>query len=122
MHGRADAILWLRSDFTRLSYSRGSAPIHLTVNGVDANQARIIENYVNGTWRLWLQQEATRQGKQLAAPVVADTRVWFNPALRSRDYLIPGLIAIIMTLIGGIVDRSGCSAGNGSAEPWKASW
>jgi len=103
MHGQADAVLWLRSDFTRLSYSAGSAPIHLTVNGVDANQARIIENYVNGTWLLWLQQEATRQGTHLAAPVVADARVWFNPALRSRDYLIPGLIAIIMTLIGALL-------------------
>lgn len=103
LHGRADAILWLRSDFTRLSYSSGSAPIDLTVNGVDANQARIIENYVNGTWLLWLQQEATRQGTPLAAPVVADARVWFNPALRSRDYLIPGLIAIIMTLIGALL-------------------
>ena len=103
MHGHADAILWLRSDFTRLSYSAGGAPIHLTVNGVDANQTRIIENYVNGTWMLWLQQEATRQGAHLAMPVVADARVWFNPALRSRDYLIPGLIAIIMTLIGALL-------------------
>jgi ABC-2 type transport system permease protein len=103
MQGRADAILRLRSDFTRLSYSTGSAPIHLTVNGVDANQARIIENYVNGTWLLWLQQEAVRQGTHLAAPVAADARVWFNPALSSRDYLIPGLIAIIMTLIGALL-------------------
>lgn len=103
MQGRADAILWLRSDFSRLSYSAGSAPIHLTVNGVDANQARIIENYVDGTWQLWLQQEATRQGTHVAMPVLADARVWFNPALRSRDYLIPGLIAIIMTLIGALL-------------------
>lgn len=103
MRGHADAILWLRSDFTRLAYSAGSAPIHLTVNGVDANQARIIANYVNGTWLAWQQQEAARQGTRIAAPVVADARVWFNPALRSRDYLIPGLIAIIMTLIGALL-------------------
>jgi ABC-2 type transport system permease protein len=103
LHGDADAILWLRSDFTRLSYSGNTAPIDLTVNGDDANQARIIMNYVNGTWLLWLQQEATRQGTQSSVPVVADTRVWFNPALRSRDYLIPGLIAIIMTLIGALL-------------------
>jgi ABC-2 type transport system permease protein len=103
LHGRADAILWLRNDFTRLSYSGNTAPIDLTVNGIDANQARIIRNYVNGTWLLWLQQEATQQGKPLAVPVVADARVWFNPALRSRDYLIPGLIAIIMTLIGALL-------------------
>lgn len=103
LQGRADAIIWLRSDFTRLSYSGSVAPIDLTVNGVDANQARIIENYVNGSWRLWLQQQATQDGKQLSAPVIADARVWFNPALRSRDYLIPGLIAIIMTLIGALL-------------------
>ncbi len=100
--GRADAILWLRSDFTRLSYT-GRAPIDLIVNGVDANQARIIRNYVNGTWLVWLQAEGTRKGSSLAVPVVADARVWFNPALRSRDYLIPGLIAIIMTLIGALL-------------------
>jgi ABC-2 type transport system permease protein len=103
MQGRANAILWLRSDFTRVSYSNGSAPIHLIVNGVDANQARLIENYVDGTWLIWLQQEATRQAAHVAMPVVADTRVWFNPTLRSRDYLIPGLIAIIMTLIGALL-------------------
>ncbi|MGC9199559.1 MAG: ABC transporter permease [Acidobacteriaceae bacterium] len=103
MAGRADAILWLRSDFTRQSYSTGSAPIHLTVNGVDANQARIVENYVDGTWLLWLQQQSTQQAAHLATPVVADARVWFNPALRSRDYLVPGLIAIIMTLIGALL-------------------
>ena len=103
LRGRADAIVWLRSDFTRFSYSSGSAPIHLMVNGVDANQARLIDNYVAGTWLLWQQQEATREGVRLAVPVVADMRVWFNPSLRSRDYLIPGLIAIIMTLIGALL-------------------
>lgn len=103
MDGRANAIVRLRSDFTRLSYSSGSAPISLTVNGVDANQARIIENYLNGAWLIWLQQEATRHGSHLTTPVIADARVWFNPSLRSRDYLIPGLIAIIMTLIGALL-------------------
>ena len=103
MRGRVQAILWLRSDFTRQALSSGQAPISLTVNGVDANQARIIQNYVNGTWQTWLQQQAVLQDQPLAAPVVANARVWFNPALRSRDYLIPGLIAIIMTLIGALL-------------------
>lgn len=103
MEGHVSAILWLRSDFTRRAYSRDTAPIQLTVNGVDANQARIIENYVQGAWQVWQQQAATREGKVLAVPVVVDARVWFNPELRSRDYLIPGLIAIIMTLIGALL-------------------
>jgi hypothetical protein len=116
MQGHVDPILWLRSDFTRLAYSSGSAPIHLTVNGVDANQARIIENYINGMWLLWLQEEATRQGAHLAAPVAVDSLVWFNPALRSRDYLIPGLIAIIMTTDRRSTDCPGGGAGVGTRD------
>ena len=103
MQGRVQAILWLRGDFSRLALGSGQAPIHLTINGVDANQARILQNYVNGTWQTWLQQQATLQGQTLAIPVTADVRIWFNPALTSRDYLIPGLIAIIMTLIGALL-------------------
>ncbi|HUX45970.1 MAG TPA: ABC transporter permease [Terracidiphilus sp.] len=103
LHGKAEAILWLRSDFSRIALGRGSATIHLTVNGVDANQAHIVQNYIGGTWQAWLQQQASLQGKPFAVPVVADVRVWFNPELTSRDYLIPGLIAIIMTLIGALL-------------------
>ncbi len=103
MKGDAAAIVWLRSDFTRLAYSSQQAPVHVIVNGVDANQARIIQNYLNGVWLSWLAQSAAAQGVSLAAPVAAEARVWFNPALRSRDYLVPGLIAIIMTLIGALL-------------------
>ncbi len=103
MDGHAAAIVWLRSDFTRLALSSSHAPIHVIVNGVDANQARIIENYLNGAWIAWLEQRAVIQGMRLSAPVAAEARVWFNPAMRSRDYLVPGLIAIIMTLIGALL-------------------
>jgi len=103
MDGRAAAIVWLRSDFTRLAYSSAPAPIHVIVNGVDANQARIIQNYLNGAWLAWLSQTSRGEGTRLPTPVAAEARVWFNPALRSRDYLVPGLIAIIMTLIGALL-------------------
>jgi ABC-2 type transport system permease protein len=103
MGGDAAAIVWLRSDFARLAYRSQRAPVHVIVNGVDANQARIIENYLNGVWLTWLAQSAASQGVSLATPVTAEARVWFNPALRSRDYLVPGLIAIIMTLIGALL-------------------
>jgi ABC-2 type transport system permease protein len=101
--GRAAAIVWLRSDFTRLALNSARAPIHVIVNGIDANQARIIENYLNGVWFAWLAQRAAGEGIRVSAPVVAEARVWFNPAMRSRDYLVPGLIAIIMTLIGALL-------------------
>lgn len=103
LRGDASAVLWLRSDFTRDSIRAGNAPVHLVVNGVDPNQASIIRNYINGALQAWMAQQAVASGAPLSVPVQADTRVWFNPALRSRESLIPGLIAILMTLIGALL-------------------
>jgi len=96
-------IVWLRNDFSARLLSRGAAPIGVIVNGVDANQARITEGYIQGVWQAWLESYARSQGVELAQPVALEPRIWFNAAVRSRDFLVPGLIAVIMTLIGAML-------------------
>ena len=73
------------------------------LNGVDANQARITSGYVQGAWQNWLQSYAASRGQELKMPVAVEQRVWFNPAVRSRNFLVPGLVAVIMTLIGALL-------------------
>ncbi|MDX9859743.1 MAG: ABC transporter permease [Rhodospirillales bacterium] len=101
--GRVSAIVVLRSDFTRRLPSIDGAPIQLIVNGSDANTARIISGYVEGAWQTWLELAAMDQGRALTPPVAIEQRVWFNPEVRSRNFLVPGLMAIIMTLIGTLL-------------------
>lgn len=96
-------IVWLRNDFSKRLLSQGDAPIGVIVNGVDANQARITEGYIQGVWQGWLVSHARSQGIELPLPVVLEPRIWFNAAVRSRDFLVPGLIAVIMTLIGAML-------------------
>ena len=96
-------IVWLRNDFSQRLLSQGDAPIGVIVNGVDANQARITEGYIQGVWQAWLDSYARSQGVELALPVELEPRIWFNAAVRSRDFLVPGLIAVIMTLIGAML-------------------
>ncbi len=103
MAGDVKAIVWLRGNFTEEGISRGNAPIGVMVDGVDANNARIIEGYLQGIWANWLAQFALSQGKRLNMPVVMAERIWFNPEVRSRNFLVPGLIAVIMTLIGALL-------------------
>jgi ABC-2 type transport system permease protein len=98
-----DGIVWLRSNFSRQMLSRGNAPIGVMVNGVDANNARIIEGYLQQVWGGWLAKVAAAQGQPLKIPVQMDVRVWFNPSVTSTDFLVPGLIAIIMTLTGALL-------------------
>ncbi len=103
MHRDVDGIVWLRGNFARELLGPGPASIGLIVNGVDANQARIIEGYVTGVWSIWMNKMAQEQGQELSVPVVVEQRIWFNAEMRSRNFLVPGLIAIIMTLIGALL-------------------
>jgi ABC-2 type transport system permease protein len=103
MRGGVDAIVWLRGNFSKDVLSSGDSPIGVIINGVDANRARIIGGYLQGLWSVWLGKYAASRGKTLNVPVLLEHRVWYNPGLRSRDFLVPGLIAVIMTLIGGLL-------------------
>jgi ABC-2 type transport system permease protein len=103
MRGDVNAIVVLRSDFARRLLSPQGAPIQLILNGTDANTARIVSGYMDGVWQTWLGQYAADHGLARAAPVSLQPRIWFNPEVRSRDFLVPGLIAIIMTLIGTLL-------------------
>jgi ABC-2 type transport system permease protein len=96
------AIVWLRADFSR-RLRAGGADIGVILDGVDANQARITQGYLQGVWQIWLLDYLRRQGVSDFAAVALEPRIWFNAAVRSRDFLVPGLIAIIMTLIGAML-------------------
>ncbi len=100
---RVDGVLILASDFAARFKGDGDAPIQLIANGVDANSARLLEGYVQGTWSGWLRRELSARGVPVEPPAEPETRIWFNPELRSRNYLVPGLLVINMTLVGALL-------------------
>jgi ABC-2 type transport system permease protein len=98
-----DGIVWLRSNFSDRLLAEGDAVIGVFVNGIDANQARITQGYIEGVWQAWLMSYARAQGREPEVPVELEPRIWFNSAVRSRNFLVPGLIAVIMTLTGAML-------------------
>lgn len=101
--GKVDAIVHLRANFAERLRRPDGAPIQVIVNGVDANTARLAQGYVEGAWGNWLARRAASRGQELATPVQLEQRIWFNPEVKSRNFLVPGLVAIIMTLIGALL-------------------
>lgn len=79
------------------------APIQVLSDGSDPNTANFVQNYVKSTWNNWLQLRALQEGTRTTFQIVPRTRFWYNEMLESRWYLIPGSIAIIMTLIGTLL-------------------
>jgi ABC-type multidrug transport system permease subunit len=97
---RVDGIFHLQSDFSSRLDKLNPAPVEMIVNGIDANRARLIQGYARGVLQTWIELRRAR-GEQVAAPAVnISQRVWFNEAAVSRNFLVPGLITLIMTLIG----------------------
>lgn len=96
-------IVWLRGDFDAGYLSRTGPPIGVMVNGVDANTARLVEGYIQGIWYAWLQRQAESGGSTLTPPLQLEERIWYNPAARSTDYLVPGVVAVVMVLIGSLL-------------------
>lgn len=101
--GRWRGVVLVADDFDARATRGEAAPIQIVLDGTDANTARLVKGYAEGVWSKWLQQEAFDAGQHLTVPVEAEIRVWFNPALESRNFLVPGLIAINMTLVGTIL-------------------
>lgn len=100
---RVEAILHLREDFPERLRGPTAAPVQLVVNGVDANSARIVNEYVESAFARWLAHRAFDTGQPIVVAVELQPRFWFNANVRSRNYLVPGVIALVMTLIGALL-------------------
>ena len=103
MNHRVDGIIGLRANFARDLHRPGGAAVQVILNGVDANTTRLVSGYVEGAWLNWMEQRSLSLGNPLSQPAQVEQRVWFNSAVRSRNFLVPGLIAVIMTLIGALL-------------------
>jgi len=102
MSRKADGALVIPSDFTRRLHS-GEAEIQILVNGTDANEARIMQAYAQGPVAKWSLEQPRSGGSTSAGPVIVVDRMWFNESNDSHYFLVPGLIVLVMTIIGAFL-------------------
>ncbi len=80
-----------------------TAPIQVIADGSEPNTANFVQNYVLGAWLIWLQQQSYTEKLEGLPLVQSEPRFWYNEELESRNFLIPGSLALIMTLIGTLL-------------------
>jgi ABC-2 type transport system permease protein len=95
-------IVRIRSDFSR-RLAAGNAEVQILASGTQANNARIIEGYAQGAVAQWMARRAAEGTPMAGGGVTVKSRLWFNDANDSHYYLVPGLIVLIMTLIGAFL-------------------
>jgi ABC-2 type transport system permease protein len=99
---KVDGIVRIRPDFAR-DLALGNAEVQVLVHGTDANRARIIQGYAQGAVGQWMARRAAEGRAVSAGPVAVRDRLWFNDANDSHYFLVPGLIVLVMTLIGAML-------------------
>ena len=103
--GNVRGMLVVRDDFSQRVSRIASWPAQaqLAVNATDPNTARILEGYVSGALEVWLADQATEKRLLPTGGIDLQYRDWFNPELRSADFIVPGIIAMVMTMTGTLL-------------------
>ena len=104
IRGRIRGFVVIPSYFSEfLGRSDNPAPIQVIADGSETNTANFVQNYVQNAWQVWIGQEQLNGHSMGNALVNIQPRFWYNEELYSRNFLIPGSLAIIMTLIGTLL-------------------
>jgi ABC-2 type transport system permease protein len=100
--GAAQLVLVIPPDFSRTLGTGVPAQLQALVDGTDANTATIILSYTEAMVA-GLAGEVALEGRLLQPPLVAESRVWYNEELVSRNMIVPGLVAVIMMIIAAML-------------------
>ncbi len=102
------AALIVPADFADRMGAGQVVPVQAIVDGSDANTATIAMGYARVVTFAYSQQLALREvqrvgGAAINLPVEVRPRVWYNGDMESKNYIIPGLIAVIMMVIAALL-------------------
>jgi len=101
--GRVRGIVVIPQDFGR-QVADGGGSIHVIADGSIPNTASFAAAYAEGVRMNWAAGRAAERGQGGATPAIQLVdRYWFNPELTSRFFLVPGAVAIVLTMIGTLL-------------------
>lgn len=100
--GRIRGIIVIPDGFGR-QVAAGGGDIQVLADGSMPNTASFIGAYAEGVRATWAATRATDRASTKAPPIQTAPRFWFNPELKSRYFLVPGSIAVVMTMVGTLL-------------------
>ena len=98
--GAARVGLTVPVDFSRDIRAGRTARLQVIADGSDSNTATIALGYIAALSEIYAQRIS---GVSLKPLIETRSRVWYNPELKSRNFIVPGLIAVIMMVIAALL-------------------
>ena len=99
-HGTAWMALTIPRGFGTDVTAGRSTSVQVTADGTDATSTGVALGYARTIVAAYsAERSAARVGRQPVLPVDVELRVWFNPRLESRDFMVPGIVALLLLVI-----------------------
>jgi ABC-2 type transport system permease protein len=100
--------LVIPNDYSRHLLAGEETDVQLLVDGSDSNTAGIALGYAQVVVQSYAAQlrsnmQVRRGGQPLRIPVEPRIRVWYNSDLKSKNFIVPGLIAVTMMIIASML-------------------
>jgi ABC-2 type transport system permease protein len=109
-HGRARVGLVIPARFGQKITLREKIAVQALVDGTDNNTAQIALGYFTAIAQSYSIEIVLDHLRHISYPppfdipaLKAESRVWYNPDLKSTHFIVPGLIALIMMMVGAIM-------------------
>lgn len=99
--GKADVILAFEPDFAEHLKSDGPAKVMLVVDASDPNTATTMQTYARAVIMEYESEIASRSA--MGVQILPEVRMRFNPTLESVNLFLPGLIALVLTLVSALM-------------------
>jgi ABC-2 type transport system permease protein len=96
-------VIIIPQNFSQKFYQGSPASVQILADGSETNTANFVINFAEAVVGLWLLEEELEQRIHKPNPIDLETQVWFNPELKSNNVILPGGIAVIMSLIGTLL-------------------
>lgn len=99
--GTAWMALTIPADFGADVAAGRPTTVQVIADGTDSNSTTVALGYARSVVAGYSQDRIAERlpGGLRAAPIDADIRVWFNPRLESRDFMVPGIIALLLLVV-----------------------
>nr|WP_170126534.1 ABC transporter permease [Leminorella richardii] len=103
--GEIRGLIVIPVDFSQRQLSgQSNTQVQVITDGSEPNTANFAQGYAEGVWQIWQRNQLQDSAQSPPSSLIdVQLRYWFNPSAISRNFIIPGAITIIMTVIGAIL-------------------
>lgn len=97
---KADAILVIKQGFEKDLLRGHQTELQLLVNAIDGSAAGLMNSYSGQIIQGFIQEQIAQRANVTVPHITIQEKFWYNPDLTYSHFMIPGILVILVTVIG----------------------